>query len=121
MKTLILTGAAAALLSTAAYADMNGVWESADGDWALNVIDGGYLVPVDADMNVWAVASYTMDEGRMAVTDMSGPCGEAEGVYDVAHDGDVVTFTAVEDACEIRSETMNGLSLTKRADPDMEE
>jgi len=72
------------------------------------------MVPVGPDGSVWAIAEYTFEDGVLTIEDLTDAC-EGPGSYAVEMDGETATFTLVEDACALRSDTVDGITMTKRA------
>ncbi len=123
MKTIITTAALAVLLGGAAQAQdasgLAGAWDHPDGESAVTIFEEGYLVP--SGELPWLVARYSFENGVITIQDVTGDTCEGPGSYEVAVDGDMATFTLVEDACEARSDHIGGVTLTRRADPEMDE
>jgi hypothetical protein len=64
---------------------------SADGTY---VMSGPQFIPING--------TYVLDQDKVVVTDIDGLCQDIPGTYSWAFDGQVLTFTAVEDNCSIR-------------------
>ncbi|PHN02489.1 hypothetical protein [Flavilitoribacter nigricans] len=79
-----------------------------DGEELINTMsmkeDGSLSVDFGSDGQIEVVASYTIEGKQITINDVSeqSPCHGKAGVYEFALDGDNVTITLVEDACELR-------------------
>lgn len=123
MKTIITSAAFAALFGGASMAQdasaLAGTWDHPDGESAVTIFEEGYLVP--SGDRPWLVARFSFEDGVITIEDATGDTCQGPGAYEVAVDGDMATFTLVEDACEARSGHIDGVTLTRRADPEMDE
>lgn len=66
--------------------------------------DGTFTVDFASDGKVEVLGTYTIDGSKITIRDTpeESPCHGKDGVYSFTADGDSITITLIEDACEIR-------------------
>lgn len=66
--------------------------------------DGTFTVDFASDGKADVLGTYTIDGSKITISDTpkESPCHGKDGVYSFKLEGDTVTITLIEDACEIR-------------------
>lgn len=117
MKTrTVLLAAGFALAAGSAAAALEGAYE-ANGVTITFEAEGKHTVSVPA-AGFSTEASYTLDGDTLTLIAPAddATCMGASGTYTVAETETGATFTAVEDACEQRAQTMTAGAWTKKAE-----
>lgn len=91
---------------------MVGTWTyqdtTPDGTEVTNTMtmneDGSFTVDFGSDGKANVLGTYTIDGSKITISDTAkeSPCYGKDGVYNFKLEGDIVTITLIEDACEIR-------------------
>lgn len=66
--------------------------------------DGTFTVDFASDGKAEVLGTYTIDSSKITIRDTpeDSPCYGKDGVYNFQLEGDALTITLIEDACEIR-------------------
>ena len=121
-RTMLAAGALAVGLAAAGRAEghdhpLVGAWEVGDGR-TLTILPEGYAVGA-FDNVAMLVFAITMEGDTIVISERVPPPGaepcESAGTYGWAVEDDRLEFTAIEDACTARAQSLDGARFTRRA------
>lgn len=94
---------AQSMVGTWTYQDATPDGTKVTNTMAMNE-DGTFTVDFASDGKVEVLGTYKIEGDQITIRDTpeESPCYGKDGVYHFKFDGDAITITLVEDACEIR-------------------
>lgn len=121
----ILTASIFLFFSSPLAVDPSGTWkmtmQDPEGNEAVASVtftDGIYQGDFGMDGTIEVQGTYTVDNDQITLMDnaekSTAAACEGAGSYTVSIDGDAMSLTVVEDACEGRAAILNGITMIRQ-------